>query len=93
VTQGTIWAVRGGRGSPEQGFHDGANRAVGSDGGGTKEQPRAPARGLRELLASVRSSGRCWEVRGTDVAVRGGSMTASMATQWWQQAEEERVPP
>jgi hypothetical protein len=54
-------------------IHGGANRAVGSDGGGADEQPRAPARRSRELSASVRSLRRCQGARrGTGVAVHGG---------------------
>jgi hypothetical protein len=55
------------------GFHDGANRVVGSDNGGAEEQPRAPARGSREHPASVRSLGRCREVQ------RGGRGSGL----WW----------
>jgi hypothetical protein len=53
-----IWGVHGGRGSSKQGVpRCRKNRAAGSDGGGTEEQPRAPTRGSRELTASVRSLG------------------------------------
>jgi hypothetical protein len=45
------------------------------DGGRAEEQPTVPARGSRELTASVRSSGWCQGVwRGTGAAVHGGSM-------------------
>jgi hypothetical protein len=48
-----------------------------------EEQPRVPARGLREFKASVWSSGRCRGVqRWTGAAVHGGSMTASTVAQW-----------
>jgi hypothetical protein len=40
-----------------RGFHSGANRPVGCDGGGAEEQPRAPARWSRELTVSVRRFG------------------------------------
>jgi hypothetical protein len=78
-----------------RGFHGDTNRVAGSDGGGAEEQPRAPARGSRELPVSVRSSGWCWEVRrGTRAVVCGSSMMASMTALWRQQAEEEeRVAP
>jgi hypothetical protein len=40
-----IWGVRGGRGSSKQGVPRWRkNRAAGSDGGGTEEQPSGPKR-------------------------------------------------
>jgi hypothetical protein len=45
---------------------------AGSNGGGAEEQPRALARGSRELTTSVRSSGRC---RGLQRGRGSGS--------WW----------
>jgi hypothetical protein len=59
------------------GVHSGANRAVGSDGGGAEEQPRASARGSRELTASVQSSGGVGEFRG-------GPRRRFMVAQRWQ---------
>jgi hypothetical protein len=53
---------REGRADRSGGFHGGANRVAGSDGGVAEEQPRAPTRRSRELPASVRSSGWCREV-------------------------------
>jgi hypothetical protein len=48
-----------------------------------EEQPRGPARGSREFMASVWSSGRCQGVqRGTGAVVHSGSMMASTAVQW-----------
>jgi hypothetical protein len=82
---------REGRAHRSGGFHDGANRAVGSDGGGAEEQPRAPARRSRELPTLVRSLGWCRGVqRGTRVAFRDGS---TMVAQWHsggEGAEEEK---
>jgi hypothetical protein len=72
-----------------RGFHSGANQVAGSDSGGADEQLRAPARGLRELSASVRRAGRCRGVwRGTRVAVHGGSMTAARRHSGSEWAEE-----
>jgi hypothetical protein len=63
---------------------------VGNDGGGAEEQLRALARGSRELMASVRSSGRCQGVqRGTGAAVHGGSMTAARRRSGSEWAEQE----
>jgi hypothetical protein len=95
VTRGTDFGGSGRKAHRIMGFHDGANRVVGSDNGGAEEQPRAPARGSREHPASVRSLGRCREVqRGGGAVVCGGSMTASTAAQWQQQTtEEKRVAP
>jgi hypothetical protein len=47
-----------------------------------EEQPRVPARGSREFMKLVRSSGRSQGVRrGTEKVVHGVSTTASMAAQ------------
>jgi hypothetical protein len=73
-----IGGRREGRAHRSRVFHGSANRAVESDSGGAEEQLRAPARGSRDLLASVRSSGRCQEVQwGIGVAVHGGSTTVA----------------
>jgi hypothetical protein len=60
---GLIWGFGEEGAHRSRGFHSGANRVAGSDGGGVEEQARAPASGSRELPVSVRSSRRCREVR------------------------------
>jgi hypothetical protein len=69
---------REGRAHRSRVFYSGANRVAGSDSGGAEEQPRALARGWRELPALVQSSGWCRKVRrGTGAVVCGGSMMAA----------------
>jgi hypothetical protein len=63
VTRGTDL----GGGAGEEGVH----RSKGFHGGGAKEQPRASAKGSRELTTSMRSSGRC---QGSSEGDRGGGL-------------------
>jgi hypothetical protein len=71
--------------------HGGSVRPERNGGGGAEEQPRAPARRLRSLLASVWSSGRCRGVwRVTVPAFHGGSTMAAWRCSGSEGAEEEK---